>query len=199
MSNIYIMEAANLFVGDHDPKNSKFLTLDELKLPDLQETLVDHTPGGGKVGVEFAVGVQKLEPTFKLKGWDAPLLRDFGLGTTKRKVFTAYGVVRDKKTGDALEAKAIMEGRLSKVAPKPSSAAKRWDTIIPSMRCCTTRFSSTARKNSIGTSSRTRFGKVASIPIRTSITSSVSATAVNRRIASPARSHAGPFLFQVPK
>ncbi len=44
----------------------EILTLDELKLPDLQETLVDHTPGGGKVGVEFAVGVQKLEPTFKL-------------------------------------------------------------------------------------------------------------------------------------
>jgi len=126
MSNIYIMEAANLFVGDHDPKNSKFLTLEELKLPDLQETLVDHTPGGGKVGVEFAVGVQKLEPTFKLKGWDAPLLRDFGLGTTKRKVFTAYGVVRDKKTGDALEAKAIIEGRLSKVAPE---AFKRGETM----------------------------------------------------------------------
>lgn len=126
MSNIYIMEAANLFVGDHDPKNSKFLTLEELKLSDLQETLVDHTPGGGKVGVEFAVGVQKLEPTFKLKGWDAPLLRDFGLGTKKRKVFTAYGVVRDKKTGDALEAKAIIEGRLSKVAPE---AFKRGETM----------------------------------------------------------------------
>lgn len=117
MSNIYIMEAANLFVGDHDPQNSKFLTLEELKLPDLQEALVDHTPGGGKVGVEFAVGVEKLEPTFKLKGWDFPLLRSFGLGSTVRKTFTAYGVVRDKRSGKALEAKAIMEGRLSRAAP----------------------------------------------------------------------------------
>lgn len=126
MSNIYIMEAANLFVGNHDPQNSKFLTLEELKLPDLQETLVDHQPGGGKVGVEFAVGVEKLEPTFKLKGWDAPLLRDFGLGSTIRKTFTAYGVVRDKKSGKALEAKAIMEGRLSRIAP---DAFQRGETM----------------------------------------------------------------------
>lgn len=117
MSNVYIMEAANLFVGDHDPRNSKFLTLEELKLPDLQEAMVDHNPGGGKVGVEFAVGIQKLEPTFKLKGWDAPLLRIFGLGSTVRKLFTAYGVIRDKRSGRALEAMAVIEGRLSKVAP----------------------------------------------------------------------------------
>lgn len=117
MSNVYIMEAANLFVGDHDPRNSKFLTLEELKLPELQEAMVDHKPGGGKVGVEFAVGIQKLEPTFKLKGWDIPLLRVFGLGSTVRKVFTAYGVIRDKRSGRALEAKAVIEGRLSKVTP----------------------------------------------------------------------------------
>lgn len=117
MSNIYIMEAANLFVGSHDAENSKHLTLEELKLPDLQEALVDHNPGGGKVGVEFAVGIEKLEPTFNLKGWDPVLLRSFGLGSNLRQTFTAYGVIRDKRSGRALEAKAIMEGRLSKVAP----------------------------------------------------------------------------------
>lgn len=126
MANVYIMEAANLFVGDHDPANSKFLTLEELKLPDLQETLVDHQPGGGKVGVEFAVGIEKLEPTFKLKGWDPVLLRSFGLGSTYRQTFTAYGVIRDKKSGRALEAKAIMEGRLSRVAP---DAFQRGETM----------------------------------------------------------------------
>lgn len=118
MSNVYIMEAANLFAGDHDPKNSKFLTLEELKLPDLQGTNVDHTPGGGKVGVEFNMNVvEKLEPTFKLKGWDMPLLRNFGLGSKGRKTFTAYGIIRDKKTGKALEAKAVIEACLGRVAP----------------------------------------------------------------------------------
>lgn len=116
-STIYIMEAANLFCGDHDPENSKHLSLEELKLPDLQEVLVDHQPGGGKVGVEFAVGVEKLEPTFKLKGWDPALMREFGLGSPLRKVFTAYGVIRDKRSGRAIEAKAVMEGRLSRIAP----------------------------------------------------------------------------------
>ena len=37
MSTIYIMEAANLFCGDHDPTASKHLTLTELQLPALQE------------------------------------------------------------------------------------------------------------------------------------------------------------------
>jgi len=117
MGTIYIMEAANLFCGDHDPANSKHLTIEELKLPDLQEILIDHQPGGGKVGVEFAVGVEKLEPTFKLKGWDIGLLRQFGLGVRQRQTFTAYGVIRDKRTGRAIEGKAIMEGRLSRIAP----------------------------------------------------------------------------------
>jgi len=117
MGTIYIMEAANLFCGDHDPANSKHLTIEELKLPDLQEILVDHQPGGGRVGVEFAVGVEKLEPTFKLKGWDIGLLRQFGLGVRQRQTFTAYGVIRDKRTGRAIEGKAIMEGRLSRIAP----------------------------------------------------------------------------------
>lgn len=116
-STIFIMEAANLFCGDHDPENSKHLTIEELKLPDLQEVLVDHQPGGGKVGVEFAVGMEKLEPTFKLKGWDMPLLRQFGMGSPGRRTFTAYGVIRDKRTGRAIEGKAIMEGRLSRIAP----------------------------------------------------------------------------------
>ena len=37
MSNIYIMEAANLFCGDENPTASKHLTLTELQLPNLQE------------------------------------------------------------------------------------------------------------------------------------------------------------------
>lgn len=117
-STIYIMEAANLFCGEHDPENSKHLTLEELKLPDLKEVLVDHQPGGGKVGVEFAVGVEKLEPTFKLKGWDMPLLRQFGAGSPIRNRFTAYGVIRDKRTGRAIEGKAVIEGRLSQISPE---------------------------------------------------------------------------------
>ena len=116
-STIYVVEAANLFCGEHDPSKSKHLTLAELALPTLAETFADHTPGGARFGVEFAVGGEKMEPTFKLNGFDPDLLTQFGLGTKAKKVFTAYGVVVDKVTGRNIELKATMEGRLGKVEP----------------------------------------------------------------------------------
>ena len=117
MSKLYVMEAANLFCGDHDPTASKHLTLEELALPALEEIFADHHPGGSRVAIEVAVGIQKLTPTFKLAGWDPDLLSQFGLGAQASKAFTAYGVIRDKSTGEALEAKAVIQGRLSKVEP----------------------------------------------------------------------------------
>ncbi len=114
-ANLYVMEAANLFCGDHDPKASKHLTLTELQLPALMEQFQDHHPGGSPVGIEVAVGIQKLEPTFKLTGWDPDLLTQFGIGSRTKRVFTAYGVIRDKRTGAAMEAKAVIEGRLGKI------------------------------------------------------------------------------------
>ncbi len=117
MTALYVMEAANLFCGDHDPAASKHLTLEELALPGLQENFVDHHPGGSRVGIEIATGVNKLEPTFKLAGWDPELLNLFGLGATATQNFTAYGVIRDKSTGIAIEARAVISGRLGKVEP----------------------------------------------------------------------------------
>lgn len=114
-ANFLIMEAANLFCGDHDPKASKHLTLAEIQLPNLQEAYQDHHPGGSPVGIEVAVGVQKLEPTFKLAGSDPDLLTQFGIGSRYKKNFTAYAVLRDKRTGEAIEQKAIIEGRIGKI------------------------------------------------------------------------------------
>ena len=118
MSNMYIMEAANLFCGDDDPTGSKHLTLTELQLPNLQEMYQDHHPGGSRVQIEVSVGIEKLEASFKLAGWDPDLLTQFGLGANARRKFTAYGVIRDKRQGTAIEAKAIMEGRLGRVNPE---------------------------------------------------------------------------------
>jgi hypothetical protein len=118
MSNIYLMEAANLFCGDDDPTGSKHLTLSELQLPNLQENFQDYQPGGSRVGIEVAVGIQKLEAGFKLAGWDPDLLAQFGLGASARKKFTAYGVIRNKRSGEAIEAKAVLEGRLGSVSPE---------------------------------------------------------------------------------
>ena len=118
MSTLYIMEAANLFCGDDDPTGSKHLTLTELQLPNLQEMYQDHHPGGSRVQVEVAVGIEKLEASFKLAGWDPDLLTQFGLGARALKKFTAYGVIRNKRTGTAIEAKAVLEGRLGRANPE---------------------------------------------------------------------------------
>lgn len=117
MSTVYLMKAVNLFCGDHDPTKSKHLTIAELKLPDLQAIYADHAPGGGMVSVEFEVGVEKLEPTFKLNGFDPDLMAEFGLGAKIRNVFTAYGVIQDQRTGREIESKAVIEARLGRVAP----------------------------------------------------------------------------------
>lgn len=115
MATIYVMEAANLFCGSADPTKSKHLSLQELKLPALQATYQEHMAGGAPVQIEIETGIQKLEPTFKLLGWDPDVLILFGLGSQIKQQFTAYGVIVDRRTGRKIEAKAIIEGRLGKV------------------------------------------------------------------------------------
>lgn len=126
MSTLYVLEAANLFCGDHDPKNSKHLTLQELKLPTLEADYQDHMPGGSKVGIEIEVGIKKLEPTFKLVGFDPELLTQFGLGSRIKHIYTAYGEIRDRRTGASIELRAVMEARLGKIE---SDAFKRGDLM----------------------------------------------------------------------
>jgi uncharacterized protein len=115
MSTLLIVEAMNLFCGDDDPTKSKHLTIQEVKLPNLQEMMQDHHPGGGLVQIEIGMGVQKLEPTFKLVGFDPDLLVQFGVGSQERRAYTARGVIRDKRSGREIGLKAIMEGRLGRV------------------------------------------------------------------------------------
>ena len=114
MSTVYVFEQANLVAGV-GPAASKHLTITELKLPVLQEMYQDHHAGGALAQIEVSVGVQKLEATFKLMGFDPALMAEFGLNSRQRMVYTAYQVVTDKRTGRKIEHRAIMEGRLGKV------------------------------------------------------------------------------------
>lgn len=117
MSTLYIWEAANLFVGDEDPTKGKHLMLMNLKLPSFEEIYQEHHAGGSRVQIEVELGIKKFEPTFKLVGFDPDLLAAFGLGSKAKKIFTAYASIRDKRSGLVIEGKAIMEGRLGKIAP----------------------------------------------------------------------------------
>ncbi|OED48638.1 phage tail protein [Rhodobacteraceae bacterium (ex Bugula neritina AB1)] len=116
MSNMFVMEAVNLFCGDDDPTASKHLTIDELQLPGLQEMFAEHKAGGSRVAIDVPVGaIEKLTAPFKLKGTDPQLMSLFGLGSKIMNNYTAYGVVRDLRSGRAMEAKALMNGRLGKI------------------------------------------------------------------------------------
>ncbi len=114
MSDVFVFEKANLIAGV-GASASKHLTISELKLPVLQGMYQDHHAGGASTQIEVEVGIQKLEATFKLMGFDPALLSEFGLNSRQRMVYTAYQVIVDKRTGRKIEHRAIMEGRLGKV------------------------------------------------------------------------------------
>lgn len=113
-NTIFVWQSVNLFCGDHDPLASKHLTLQELKLPTLQEIQADHHAGGSRFAIEVGVGAEKLESSFKLGGFDPSLMGQFGAGSGKPKIYTAYSEILDKKTGRSIEGKAVMEGYLGK-------------------------------------------------------------------------------------
>lgn len=120
-ATIYTMESANLICGDSgsnsSPGISTHLTLQELKLPTMEEAYVDHTPGGAPIGIEIPTHMNKLEATFNLAGWDPKIMAYIGQPDPKYQKFTAYGLIRDRRSSKALQAMAIMEGRLGRVNP----------------------------------------------------------------------------------
>lgn len=118
MASFYVMEAVNLFCGDHDPNDSKHLTIESLRSPTLEEMTADHTPGGSMMAITIGMSaISALEAGFKLAGYDPNMLSLFGLGGRKREVYTAYGVLRDKRTGGAIEVKSIYHARLATIEP----------------------------------------------------------------------------------
>jgi phage tail tube protein FII len=115
---IYILEAANLFCGADDESSSKHLTIRDLKLPTLEEKTVELHPGGSMFAVQIgALGFNALAATFRLVGFDPAMLRLFGLSSVLTRRYTAYGVVRDKISGQPKQVKAIMDGRLQRMEP----------------------------------------------------------------------------------
>jgi Bacteriophage tail tube protein len=88
-----------------------------LKLPGLEESLVDHTAGGAPVQIEIPMFQTRLEATFNLVGWNPGVMGMFASATRALQRFTAYGLVRDRRTGLALQGMAFFEARLSRVNP----------------------------------------------------------------------------------
>jgi uncharacterized protein len=123
-NTILMLEAVSLFIGNADPEKSKHLKITSLTLPTLEYDIVDHKPGGGAMEVGFSMSaIKKLEPTFKLAGFDEEAMRLFGVGSGAIDTFTAYGVIRDKREAKPLQGKAIFRGSIGRIAPGHYAAA----------------------------------------------------------------------------
>jgi phage tail tube protein FII len=116
-NTLLILEAANLFCGDHDPSSSNHLALMNLKLPELGENYNDVTAAGAPVGIEIDSHIARMEATFNLVGWNPAVQNLIGESRRERQIFTAYGAIRDRKTGKLVEAKGVMQGRLGRSNP----------------------------------------------------------------------------------
>lgn len=119
--NVYIMEAANLICGDTGnnptPGRSTHLVLDEIKLPAMEEAYVDHMPGGAPISIEVNMHFNRLESTFNLAGWNPEIMMLIAPSRRVDQTFTVNGLIREKRSGRALKATAIMQGRLGRVNP----------------------------------------------------------------------------------
>lgn len=114
-NTIFHCEGANLYCGDHEPDKSKHLAIKNLKLEKMTETYVDHRPGGGIVAVEFGVGIEKFGVSFGFFGIDPDMYGHFGLGSSTRRIFTAYNAFRDLQSSKVTQRKLIIEGRLGSI------------------------------------------------------------------------------------
>jgi phage tail tube protein FII len=90
-----------------------------LKLPNLEENYVEHVGGGAIAAVEFFTHINRLEATFTLAGWQPRVMGLLAQGNISREAqrYTAYGVIREQRTGTPMKAEAKMWGRLGAVNP----------------------------------------------------------------------------------
>lgn len=116
-NSIYMMEAANIFVGDDNPNASNHMTIQTLKLPSLEENFVEHNAGGSAIGMEFETHMSRLEATFTLAGWTPDVLTKIGRWAVETQRFTARGAIRDRRSGKVSTALALMWGRLGRANP----------------------------------------------------------------------------------
>lgn len=121
MATVYVLESANIICGDtgaaSQPGFSTHLVLQTMKLPGFQENNMDHAPGGARIAIEVPSHITKLESTFNLAGWNPDIDKLLGTSIRAQQRYTVYGLIRDRRTGSALQCRAFMEGRLGRRNP----------------------------------------------------------------------------------
>lgn len=130
---LYTMESVNLICGDNNagqaqPGTSTYLSLRQLKLPNVEENYVEHAAGGAIAAVEFFTHINRLECTFTLAGWQPRVMGLLARGNASREAqrYTAHGVLREQRTGKPMKSLATIWGRLGAVNP---TAFRRGDLM----------------------------------------------------------------------
>ena len=115
MSTLFIMDAANLFVGDDDPTKGEYLALKSVKLPDLKEITKEHQGGGAGMGLSFGLRIiEKPEFSFKLEGINLRTMTKFMPGVPTN--YTVRGNVRDLKNLTNIPALAVVRGKMQSMS-----------------------------------------------------------------------------------
>jgi phage tail tube protein FII len=115
-ATLYNLDAMNLFVGDDDPTDSQFLTMQNVKIPGLEEQTKEHAGGGAISSIDLGMRYFKIAPlTFTLQGFNPTVMPRFMPAGAQRIKYTARGNIRDVRTHDDIALKAIVEGRMTKV------------------------------------------------------------------------------------
>ncbi len=113
MQPLYMLTAVDVRRAT-EAGSSRAITVSKLTIPAITFATAGHNPGGGVMAVAFALPrIEAVEPAFEIKGLDTDVFGD--LGSVGRWTFA--GALRDKKTGRALPARAIIEGAIVEWTP----------------------------------------------------------------------------------
>jgi phage tail tube protein FII len=121
ISPLLTMEAANIFCGVNAPDDktgSNHLRLTDVKLPGLDEQYTDLRAAGAPVTLEINTVFARLECTFTLAGWSTDVASLVGQWGSQNNQFWIYGALRDRVSGDVLQASAQIFGRLGRADPQ---------------------------------------------------------------------------------
>jgi uncharacterized protein len=117
-NTIYLMDMASIWVGDADPNDGNFLTIEDVKVPMMQEKTTDHTGGGAVMGIKLGMNMlEALDLTFKLKGFNPNVFSKFGVGQPRRLNYTIRGNVRDIREDRQFACRVRVNGRMTKYDP----------------------------------------------------------------------------------
>lgn len=113
-ANLFIMDAANLFVGNADPNSSEHLALKSVKIPALVAKTKEHMGAGAATSINIRMStLEPLDLSFKLEGFNPVTMAQFM--SPERADYTIRGNVRDIVSQREIAVVAVVTGHMVKV------------------------------------------------------------------------------------